>query len=63
MVCENSWSYVFDVFVDSEGEEEHPQQVPVNNVSSYDQTKQEQAIVQDIPSENLYYTESGQTNG
>lgn len=63
LVCENSWSYVFDIFVDSEGEEEHPQQVPVNNVSSYDQTKQEQAIVQDIPSENLYYAESGQTNG
>lgn len=52
-----------DGTVDSEGEEEHPQQVPVNNVSSYDQTKQEQAIVQDIPSENLYYAESGQTNG
>lgn len=50
-------------FVDSEGEEEHPQQVPVNNVSSYDQAKQEQAIVQDIPNENLYYAESGQTNG
>lgn len=63
LVCENSWSYVFYIFVDSEGEEEHPQQVPVNNVSSYDQTKQEQAIVQDIPSENLYYAESGQTNG
>ena len=37
--------------------------MPVNNVSSYDQTKQEQAIVQDIPSENLYYAESGQTSG
>ena len=62
-MCENWWSYVFDIFLDSEGEEEHPQQVPVNNDSSYVQTKQEQAITQDISSENLYYAESGQSNG
>lgn len=53
-----------DGTVDSEGEDEHPQQVPVNNsVSSYDQSKQEQGIVQDISSDNLYYADQGQTNG
>ena len=58
----SSWFYF--VTVDSEGEEEHPQQVPVNNsVSSYDQSKQEQGIVQDISSDNLYYADQGQTNG
>ena len=48
--------------VDSEGEEELPQQVPVNN-SSYDQSNQEQDVAQDSPSDNLYYAEQGQTNG
>ncbi|KAJ7385132.1 GTPase activating protein (SH3 domain) binding protein [Desmophyllum pertusum] len=51
-----------DGTVDSEGEEELPQQVPVNN-SSYDQSNQEQDVAQDSPSDNLYYAEQGQTNG
>lgn len=50
--------------VDSEGEEELPQQVPVNSVvSSYDQSNQEQDVVQDIPGDSLYYAGQGQTNG
>ena len=50
--------------LDSEGEEELPQEVPVNSaVSSYDQSNQEQDVVQDIPGDRLYYTGQGQTNG
>lgn len=51
-------------FVDSEGEEELSQQVPVNNsVSSYDQSNEEQHIAPDSASDNLYYADQGQTNG
>ena len=51
-------------YVDSEGEEELSQQVPVNNsVSSYDQSNQEQHVAQDSTSDNLYYADQGQTNG
>lgn len=53
-----------DGTVDSEGEEELAQQVPVNNsVSSYDQSNQEQHVAQDSASDNLYYADQGQTNG
>ena len=52
------------VHLDSEGEEELPQQVPVNSaISSYDQANQEQDGVQDIPGDSLYYAGQGQTNG
>ena len=51
-------------FVDSEGEEELAQQVPLNNsASSYDQSNQEQHVAQDSASDNLYYADQGQTNG
>ena len=51
-------------YVDSEGVEELSQQVPVNNsVSSYDQSNQEQHVVQDSTTDNLYYADQGQTNG
>jgi len=50
--------------VDSEGDEELSQQVPVNNsVNSYDQSNQEQHVAQDSASDNLYYAGQGQTNG
>ena len=51
--------------LDSDGEEEVPQQLSVNSsaVSSYDQSNQDQDVVQEIPSEDLYYPNHGQTNG
>ena len=51
--------------LDSDGEEEVPQQMSVNSsaVSSYDQSNQDQDVVQEIPSEDLYYPNHGQTNG
>ena len=51
--------------LDSEGEEELPQQVPVNNtVSSYEPSLQpEQDVVQDIPGDSLYYADQEHTNG
>ncbi|XP_068702953.1 ras GTPase-activating protein-binding protein 2-like [Montipora foliosa] len=49
--------------VDSEGEEDLPQQVPVNSssVGSYD--NQEQDVVQENRAESLYYSGQEQTNG
>ena len=45
------------VVIDSEGEEEVPQQVPVNNVaSSFEQPQQEQVISQDTTNNSMYYT-------
>lgn len=51
--------------LDSDGEEEVPQQMPVNSsaVSSYDQANQDQDVAPEIPSESLYYPNHGQTNG
>ena len=45
------------VVIDSEGEEEVPQQVSVNNVaSSFEQPQQEQVISQDTTNNSMYYT-------
>lgn len=53
-----------DGTVDSEGEEDVPQQGQVNNnVNSYSQPNQEQDIPQEKANDNLLYTDQGQTNG
>lgn len=62
---EDTSDELVDGNADSDGEEEVPQQMSVNSsaVSSYDQSNQDQDVVQEIPSEDLYYPNHGQTNG
>jgi len=65
VIVQGNKHYSLFTSLDSDGEEEVPQQLSVNSsaVSSYDQSNQDQDVVQEIPSEELYYPNHGQTNG
>ena len=52
------------LLLDSEGEEDVPQQVPVNStVSSYNLSNQEQELTKDVPIDKLYYAAQEKANG